>query len=149
MQNLINSLNRGISEVNDVGENITRPPTATMLRAARIIADLANQAQSNQQIMMQQQARIEQQLQELANLTKELEDAKRISSVCNGGREAGKLESGGEDNSTSNSSSAERAPTQDSSTDPNQVKETENAKDSFSTDAPATTDDVSTNGQGV
>lgn len=139
MQNLINSLNRGISEVNDVGENITRPPTATMLRAARIIADLANQAQSNQQIMMQQQARIEQQLQELANLTKELENA-RISSVCNGGREAGKLESGGEDNSTSDSSSAERAPTENSSSDPNQVKEVENAKNSFSTDASVSTD---------
>ena len=80
MQNLINSLNRGILEFKDGGEVIQHPPTSTMLRAARTIADLANQTQSNQVIMIQQQARIEQQLQELEQLNKELEDVKNTSS---------------------------------------------------------------------
>ena len=79
MQNLINSLNRGILEFKDGGEAIQHPPTATMTRAARTIAELANINEANQAIMSQQQARIEQQLQELENISKELEDVKNTS----------------------------------------------------------------------
>ena len=152
MQNLINSLNRGISEVNEVGENILRPPTATMLRAARTIADLANQAQSNQQIMMQLQARIDQQLQELETLTKELEDGKRIYSLRESGRHAGDVESSGKDDSISDQSSAERTPAEDSSPGSDQMsnqKGAENAENSSSPNADASAHDVHTNGQGV
>lgn len=68
MQNLINALNSGSPEYRDNGDVITRPPTATMIRAAKVLAQLANINEQNAQIIMQQQNTINQQLQEIENL---------------------------------------------------------------------------------
>ena len=136
MQNLINSLNRGTVEYRDNGETITHPPTATMLRAARTIADLANQAQVNQEIMVQQQARITQQLQELENLTKELENAKRIHSVRDSGEPSGHVASAGENHSTSDPGSTERATAQNSSTGFSEMSNQKGAEDAKTSSSP-------------
>lgn len=89
MQNLINALNAGTTEYKESGV-VTKPPTATMTRAARVLTILANENQSIQQQIMAFQAREIEYLEELEHLRKQLlekENGKCDQSVCNGEQE--------------------------------------------------------------
>ena len=79
MQTLINSLNNGITEYKDNGEIIQHPPTATMIRAAKALLELAKVNEANTQILVQQQNLITAQLQEIEQLSLALKQAQQSS----------------------------------------------------------------------
>lgn len=60
MLNLITALTNGTVEYKDDGVEITHPPTATMLRAARTLKELATINEQNQHILNQLQLRVNQ-----------------------------------------------------------------------------------------
>lgn len=68
MQTLINSLLNGTNEYRDNGVVVVHPPTATSLRAARELTALTNINTTNQHLIMQLQARVDEQLKELLTL---------------------------------------------------------------------------------
>ena len=82
MQNLINALQAGTTEYRDEGVVVQHPPTATQIRAAKIVSELNNQNIANQAIIMNQQAQIAQSINEIDELKQRLEDAlKTISNT--------------------------------------------------------------------
>ena len=68
MQTLINSLLNGTVEYQDEGVIVNKPPTATMLRAARELTTIVNINATNQLAMMQLQQRVDEQLNEILTL---------------------------------------------------------------------------------
>ena len=60
MLNLITALTNGTVEYKDNGEMITHPPSALMLRAARVLKEVATVNEANNAVINQFQARIQQ-----------------------------------------------------------------------------------------
>lgn len=79
MNNLYNSLLSPIIEFNEKGEQISHPPTAVMLRAGRVLKQLADTNDNNVMIIGQLQLRNAQLEAEVDQLRKELLDAQKDS----------------------------------------------------------------------
>lgn len=103
MQNLINALNSGSPEFRDNGEVITRPPTQTMIRAAKTLAQLANINEQNSALLVAQQQTITQQLDELKQLREQLDAA--LHNLHEGKRETSSMGGDGGVNPASNPAS--------------------------------------------
>lgn len=118
MQNLINSLNAGVTEYKDGNVVLQHPPTATMRRAANTLAQLANINESNAQLLQKMQETIDTQLQEIETLTKELEN-ERVQSLRNAEQQISAVESESSHPHGSDSNSEERPDSESNSTGSN------------------------------
>ncbi len=68
MQNLLNELTNGTKEYDSDGNMLVKPPTALMLKAARVLKQVAEINLANQDIMNRLQLRVNEQLNELTQL---------------------------------------------------------------------------------
>ena len=93
MNNLYNALNNGEVEFKDGGQFVQRAPTATMLRAAKVLKQLADTNDNNVMLINQLQQRE-------ANLINEITQLKEFyannQSLRNDGQETSDLGSGGD-----------------------------------------------------
>ena len=74
MQTLLNALVNGITEYQEDGTVIHRPPNATMLRAARELTSMSNTLASNFETMQSLQFRVGEQLNEITILQEQLNE---------------------------------------------------------------------------
>lgn len=106
MENLYNQLNSPIIEFNDKGEQVQRPPTAVMLRAARLIKELDSVNQANNNVINQLRHMVE-------TLTEQLNE-----SLQQNRQQTGDVGNSGTHNSGSNTGNTEGIQTEDSRTSP-------------------------------
>lgn len=69
----------GTTEYRDGGVVIQHPPTATQIRAGKVVSELNNQNIANQAIIMNQQAQIAALITEIDELKQRLENATKIT----------------------------------------------------------------------
>lgn len=84
MQNLINELTNGTKEYDSDGNMLVKSPTAVMLKAARVLKQIADINIANNDIMNQLQLRVNEQLNEITQL-REINDsliAASNTSIC-------------------------------------------------------------------
>lgn len=80
MQTLINDLNNGTPEYRDNGQIIVHPPTAVMLRAARVLKQLSDTNDTNMAHIMLLQNREAALLSDLERAYEDIKELKRIIS---------------------------------------------------------------------
>jgi len=86
VQNLYNSLTSSIIEYNDKGEQVQRPPTAVMLRAARALKQAMDINNANNITVQQQHILIDELSEQLRKANESLHEARQqASNVGSGG----------------------------------------------------------------